>query len=214
MIFTINDKSNYFDDNVLESPIERFFLEEIVKYLEIGTEIEPQREYKTKIGNFRVDFLIRKGNIEYVIELDGKAYHNQQNDIWRDSFLLGESKVKTIIRIKGKDVTHNLNECIYFLSQMFPATFSERGKINLSTLLESENKKAIDENLEENIFKCVDKFYLPKIVIEDDERKSFPSIEINCRTQKDFKYWRKYYDFAISNGIFSVEELNKKYFRK
>lgn len=212
MVFIINDKSNYFDDIFSESPIESFFLHEIVKYLEIGTEIEQQTEYQTKIGNFRIDFLIRKGKTEYVIELDGKAYHDQKNDIWRDSFLLGENKVKTIIRIKGKDITYNLNECLYFLSKMFPETFSDRGKSNLSTLLEFENQKVIDKNLEENMFMCVDKFYLPKIVIENDEIEYFPSIVIDCKTLKEYKYWKKYYDYALQNKIFSISELNRKYF--
>lgn len=212
MIFTINDKSNYFDDSFTESPIESLFFTEIVKHLEVGTKIEPQREYITQIGKFRVDFLIRKGTIEYVIELDGKAYHKKQNDVWRDSFLLGENKVKTIIRIKGKDVIHNLNECLYFLSQIFPNTFSERGKINLATLLESENKKAIDQNLNENIYQSIDKYYLPTVLLEDDKIKSFPSIEINFMNQKKFIYWKKYYNYAIRNRIFNVEELSKSFF--
>ena len=94
-MFIINAESNYFEDRLSESPIERLFLEEILKYLEIGTEIGQQIEYSTKIGKFRVDFLIRKGKLEYVVELDGKQFHNANNDTWRDCFLLGENKVKS-----------------------------------------------------------------------------------------------------------------------
>ena len=211
-MFVINDKSNYFEDNLSESPIERLFLEEIVKYLEIGTEIRQQVEYLTKIGKFRVDFLIKRGNIEFVVELDGKQFHNLKNDTWRDCFLLGENKVKSIIRIKGKDITYSLNECLYFLSKIFPETFSERGKLNLSTLLEIENKKSIDENLQHNDFISVDKFYLPIIEFENDEIKTYPSIEIIFKNSKNFKYWKKHYDFAIKKNIYNIEELNKRYF--
>ena len=213
MTFIINEKSNYFEDILSESPIERLFLQEVIKHLEIGTEIDQQIEFDTKIGKFRVDFLIRKDQIEYVVELDGKDFHKPEIDRWRDAFLLGENKFKSMIRIKGKDITHSLNECLYFLSRVFPETFSQRGKVNLSTLIEFENKRAIDENLEENMFKSIDTFYLPKVEFEDEERKSYPSIEINYKNQSDFKNWKNYYDFAIKERIYNIPELNKRYFK-
>ncbi|REE07610.1 uncharacterized protein DUF559 [Winogradskyella pacifica] len=213
-MFTINDKSNYVSEDLCESPIERIFLSEIVKYLEVGTQIGQQIEYSTKIGNFRVDFLIKKGKLEYVIELDGKEFHKEENDIWRDSFLLGEKKVKTIIRIKGKDITYNINECLYFLSQVFPESFSQRGKLNLGTLIEPKNKSTIDENIKENLFDCIDKFYLEKMEFDLDEIKRYPSIEISIKDSTKFKYWEKLYNFALKNKIYDIVELNKKYFKK
>ena len=213
-MFTINDKSNYVSEDLCESPIERIFLSEIVKYLEVGTQIGQQIEYSTKIGNFRVDFLIKKGELEYVIELDGKEFHKEENDIWRDSFLLGERKVKTIIRIKGKDITYNINECLYFLSQVFPESFSQRGKLNLGTLIEPKNKNTIDENIKENLFDCIDKFYLEKVEFDLDEIKRYPSIEISIKDSTKFKYWKKLYHFALKNKIYDIVELNKKYFKK
>ncbi|WP_181897215.1 DUF559 domain-containing protein [Winogradskyella pacifica] len=201
-------------EDLCESPIERIFLSEIVKYLEVGTQIGQQIEYSTKIGNFRVDFLIKKGKLEYVIELDGKEFHKEENDIWRDSFLLGEKKVKTIIRIKGKDITYNINECLYFLSQVFPESFSQRGKLNLGTLIEPKNKSTIDENIKENLFDCIDKFYLEKMEFDLDEIKRYPSIEISIKDSTKFKYWEKLYNFALKNKIYDIVELNKKYFKK
>ena len=213
-MFTTNDKSNYVSEDLCESPIERIFLYEIVKYLEKGTQIVQQIEYSTKIGNFRVDFLIKKEEIEYVIELDGKEFHNKENDSWRDSFLLGEKKVKSIIRIKGKDITYSINECLYFLSQKFPETFSHRGKLNLGTLIEPKNKNTIDENIKENFFDCIDKFYLEKVEYELDEIKRFPSIEISLKDLTKFTHWEKQYNFAMKNKIYRIAELNNKYFKK
>ena len=213
-MFEINEKSNYFTDEKSESPIERLFLEEIVKYLEIGTQIEQQLEYKTKIGNFRIDFKFKNGAEEFAVELDGKKFHNVANDIWRDAFLLGESKIKSIVRIKGKDVTYSLNECVYFLSKIFPKSFSERGKINISTLIEPVNKKIIDENIENKEFSVIDKFYIRKIEIEDEEIKTFPSIEIALKNNNDFKYWKEHYDFALKNNIFEIEELKRRFYNK
>ncbi len=213
MTFTINERSNYFEDFLSESPIERLFLQEIIKYLEVGTEIQQQIEYETKIGNFRIDFLIRKGKVEYAVELDGKDYHKPEIDRWRDAFLLGENKFKSMIRIKGKDITYSLNECLYLLSKIFPETFSQRGKVNLSTLIEYENKREIDENIENNIFKSIDTFYLPKVEFENDERKSYPSIEIIYKNHYDFNNWKKYYDFALKESIYDISKLNKQYFR-
>ena len=211
-MFIINNNSNYFEDNLSESPIERLFLEEIVKYLEIGTVIKQQIEYSTKIGNFRIDFLISRGNTEYIIELDGKKFHELSYDTWRDCFLLGENKVESIIRIKGKDVIYNINECLYFLSKVFPETFSDRGRLNLSTLIEPENKTTIDNQIESNDFKCIDKFYLPISKFENDEIKTYPSIEITFKNLKNYKSWREYYDYAIQYNIFNIEQLNKKFF--
>jgi hypothetical protein len=213
-MFTINDKSNYLTDELSESPIERVFMSEIVKYLEYGTQIGQQIDYSTKLGNFRVDFIIKKGEHEYVIELDGKEFHKVENDIWRDSFLLGEKKVKSIVRIKGKDITHNLNECLYFLSQIFPETFSKRGKLNLGTLIESKNKITIDNNIKENLFECINKFYLKKVEFDLDVIKEYPSIEINIKDFKKFNNWEKLYFFAVKNNIYDKVELNKKYFNK
>ncbi|EMY3555068.1 hypothetical protein ABF190_002444 [Flavobacterium psychrophilum] len=213
-MFAINDKSNYFEDNLSESPIEKLFLQEIVKYLEIGTEIGQQIEYYTKLGKFRVDFLIKKGEIEYVVELDGKQFHSAKNDTWRDSFLLGENKVKSIIRLKGKDITYSINECLYFLSKIFSETFSERGKLNLSTLLEIENKNIIDENIQNNTFQCIDKFYFPIVEFENEEFKNYPSMEIIVKNSKNPKIWKEYYDYAVKKNIFKISELNTEYFGK
>ena len=212
-MFEINEKSNYFTDEKSESPIERLFLEEIVKYLEIGTQIEQQLEYKTKIGNFRIDFKIKNDAEEFAVELDGKKFHNVANDIWRDAFLLGEGKIKSIVRIKGKDATYSLNECIYFLSKIYPKSFSERGKINISTLIEPVNKNVIDENIEKKEFSIIDKFYIRKIEIEDEEIKTFPSIEIALKNNSDFKYWKEHYDFALKNNIFEIEELKRRFYK-
>jgi very-short-patch-repair endonuclease len=211
-MFTINDKSNYFQDVLSESAIERLFMEEVVKYLENGTKIGQQFEYLTKIGKFRVDFIIRKDDTEYVVELDGKEFHDEQYDLWRDSFLLGEKKIKSIVRIKGKDITYSLNESLYFLSKTFPNTFSKRGKLNLSTLIEPKNKETIDKNIENNMFDCIDKFYLEKVELEHDEIKKYPSIEIKIKDLIKFTTWKKYYGFALKNNTYDIESLNKKYF--
>ena len=213
-MFIINDKSNFFEDKLSESPIEKLFLEESIKYLENGTEISQQIEYLTKIGKFRVDFLIKKGSTEYVVELDGKEYHKTNHDIWRDCFLLGESKIKSVVRFKGKDITYNLNECLYFLSTVFPDTFSKRGKLNLATLIEIENKKIIDKNINNNPFGFIDKFYLPKIEFENDNIKKHPSIEIILKNNKNNTYWKEHYEFAIETNIFNITELNKKFYEK
>ena len=142
MSIIINNKSNFFENNLSESPIEKIFLTEIVKYLENGTEIFEQKSFKTKIGRFRVDFLIKNGCTEYIVELDGKDYHELSKDLWRDSFLLGEKKVNSIIRIKGRDVVFNLNECFYFLSKIrcnsIPAIINGPTALASSSLIGSE----------------------------------------------------------------------------
>lgn len=212
-MFTINDKSNYFTDELSESPIERIFFSEVIKYLETGTEIEQQVEYSTAVGNYRVDFLIRHGELEYIVELDGKEFHKPENDMWRDSFLLGENKVKSIIRIQGKDINYNINECLYFLSQIFPDSFSERGKLNLGTLIEPKNKENIDVSIRDNFFDCIDKFYLPKLEFELDEIKRHPSIEISIRDLEKFTNWKKSYEFALNKNIYEINKLNELYFK-
>ena len=195
-----------------DSPLEESFANAICKTLKSEIEIDTQVDIITQLGRFRADFVIISGNFKLLIELDGKEYHKGSYDIWRDAFILGEKHVDAILRFKGKDVVHNINECIYFISKLYPQLFTKRSIINLSVLIEPENIQSIDSKISENEFECVDKFYLPIYCNVDDRLELFPSIEVTLQKQNSNGFWKKFYDFAISIKSLSIEELNKKYF--
>jgi len=194
-----------------DSIIEIEFAREICKYLKEGVIIETQQELSTRLGNFRVDFSLLFDGKNLVIELDGKEHHKGTKDIWRDAFILGENKSDYIIRFKGKDIVHNLGECLYILIKLHPEYFSNRSLKNIPNLLDGENKVEIDKRLSENEFGILDLLCFELTYTNDKLERERAYFESKYEKQPN-GYWRRYFDFAHKNNIFKIDQLDKKYF--
>ena len=120
------------------SPIEEWFASDAMKHMAPGVEIFPQYEIATYSGNFRLDFLIVFDEMRVGIECDGQQFHEENRDCLRDSLILGTKQVDAIVRLRGTDIFHHANDCVYALSQLYPNMFSERGVINLGILASPE----------------------------------------------------------------------------
>lgn len=205
------DFPNYFD-GITESPIETDFAYALCKILKPGINFDSQTVFSTKLGEFRGDFIIQDNYQKVLIELDGKEFHERSNDIWRDSFILGEKKVDLIVRFNGKDIVYNLNECCYILMEKLPDFFSERSKTNFVNLIEPKNLVEIQTKTKENESKSMDLNYFSLIYFDDKDKQCESILEMHYKSGSG-GYWEKFYNYAINNSIFKVDLLNKNYFQ-
>jgi very-short-patch-repair endonuclease len=189
-----------------DSIIEIEFAREICKYLKEGVIIETQQELSTRLGNFRPDFSLLFEEKKLIIELDGKEHHKGSRDLWRDAFILGEKKSDYIIRFTGKDIVHNLGECLYILIKLHPEYFSNRSLKNIPNLLDRENKLEIDKRIIENQFGFLDLICFEFMYTNDTLESQREYFETKYKKQSN-GYWKKYFDYAHKNGIFKMEQL-------
>ncbi len=111
-----------------ESPIEEKLLDSLLPCLAPGVRIETQVPIYTSGGNYRVDFsLITKERV-YVIECDGKDFHDYKKDLWRDLNILSSGTVDEIYRFRGCDIHHSVESCVAFLRAMTPDLFDAGAK--------------------------------------------------------------------------------------
>jgi len=128
-----------------DSPIENDFAYQIVKYLKNNVQFEKQVSVDTKCGCFRLDFTASHLGRCIGLECDGKEFHCSTRDTWRDALLLKTGVIEVIYRFPGKDLAHNINDCLFILSACEPQLFSERGLENLKILASWEVKEKIGQ---------------------------------------------------------------------
>ncbi len=124
----------YFDPPY-DSPIEDEFAYHIFKYISSSTEVIPQKEIVTFCKTYRVDFFIKCGEQKVIVECDGAMYHDFYRDLIRDTLILGTGQVKTIFRLKGKNILYNINDLLWLLCRYCPEIFTERGCKVLTNLV-------------------------------------------------------------------------------
>src|SRR5262245_53638160 len=109
-----------------ESPPERLFHDQLRKRMPAESELLCQFDVRTLCGAFRLDFLAAVQNRRIGIEIDGKEFHDQHRDAWRDAMILGDRQADEIIRFRGCDLHYHLDDCFYLLSKIQPLLFTER----------------------------------------------------------------------------------------
>lgn len=136
-------------DGAYDSPIEAELAWELGKWLADSVGVTQQEVFETSAGRFRPDFVLRTGLRSVGVEADGRDFHNERRDEWRDAMLLGEGRLDTIYRLRGTDIAHRLPDCLYLMTRLDPELFSERGRINLANAASYEARdKVIDDVLE------------------------------------------------------------------
>lgn len=205
----ISEEYPNFFDGITESPIERDFAYMLCKILEPGIIFESQVDFSTKLGSFRGDFVIQNPNRKVLIELDGKEYHQDSKDNWRDSFILGEKNVDLIIRFKGKDIVYNLIECCYILTQQLPDFFSERSKANFINQLEPKNISEIQSKINDEEDKFMDLYCFTFTYYDEKDIECQSILEMRFKSG-DKGHWQKYYNYALNKSIFEIDSLTKQ----
>lgn len=189
---------------LLESPIEEIVFEQLFNYKNENADLIPQRTINTMSGNFRPDIILKLGENEIAIECDGEEFHkNEYYDEWRDAMILISSNIKSVFRIRGKDIYTDLKDIIFFIAQKEPDFFN----IDLINRLKpSIRSEFIDGN---EIFDCVVK---KRVVYDDYGRNGEPikrMVEIIWRNiEKSFdKFCYREILIAYLNPGKSIEEL-------
>jgi len=122
-----------------DSPIEDRFALHYVKYASEEVDMAPQFEVATLCGHFIIDFVLTTSEGYRVgIECDGREYHDQSRDEWRDAMILGESHVDAIYRLRGSDITYYIEDILYLMAVLDPHLFSDRATENLKVLASTE----------------------------------------------------------------------------
>ena len=124
-----------------DSPLESKFVWGLLGYLHPDVELESQVPIDTICGRFRLDFVARHGNRRVAFECDGKEYHDERRDEWRDAMILGAEAVDVIYHFRGRDLTYYINDCLFLASQWEPDIFSSNGYLQLKELA---SEKALD----------------------------------------------------------------------
>lgn len=171
----------------LESPIENLFIDAFEKYVSSRVEIYPQYEVHTPWGMFRLDFLIQLGEKKIAIECDGKDFHDQCRDEWRDALILGSKQVDSIYRFRGKDLFWNVNDCVHLIFHYDKGLFNSCYQHNYSQLITED----LQERLENDPFLNQETHWLDYTIRDDDNRMTgMANLVIHRRCQGDKKgFW-------------------------
>ena len=192
-----NNTHSYGYDKI-ESPIEEFFLNHIIKYISPDTKVKLQLPLKTISGNFRADIALLNGDKTIIIECDGQEHHTEElddwYDEWRDTLILFQNKADTIYRITGKDIYNNINSIIYLIYYFEPVFFDKEYSRRL-------DRKDIDKT-----------FYKKRIYYDfvNEDGKSISSVlEVKRKNlDSDFdRFWLKYIMYSILNPDNNIHEL-------
>jgi len=129
-------------DPPYDSPLEDLFAHNISKYLGTNVVLNKQVDVETICGTFRVDFVADCGP-KIAFECDGAEYHDAARDEWRDAMILGADAVDVIYRLRGRDLTYHLEDCLFVISRLEPDIFSHRGLLHLGNLATQEARTFI-----------------------------------------------------------------------
>ena len=124
-----------------ESPIEEDFLHCFYKVKAVNVSIKGQEDCQTRLGNFRIDFVITTGSRRIAIECDGKDYHDKERDKLRDEAILETGFVDTIYRIPGRSLCFFTNDVLDLLRIAEPSLFDERGNQLLDRIMDDDSKR-------------------------------------------------------------------------
>jgi len=189
-----------------DSPLEDEFAHNFVKYAAPLDAFDTQFTAETMCGRFIVDFVVRLENHVIAFECDGKDYHDESRDEWRDAMILGTGNVDTIYRLRGSDLYYHMDDCLFVISRLDPCVYSHRGLVNLETLASIEARSADYSNDPNRV-----------LVVYWGERRGldplFISIDRRSRSNPTGRrqFWRHLFKYATAEGGGDLDVLMAKY---
>jgi len=189
-----------------DSPIEEIFACEFVKYANKSVDLIAQYNTPTICGNFIIDFIAILENGRTIgIECDGKEFHDQGRDEWRDAMILGDTKVDSIYRFRGQDIFHKIHDCFYLMLKIDPALFSERGAINIYARASDLIKDKIIDPTEE----------LFSVFVAESDHEPFCHLKVarlhKLSTPYPRTFWKEAYKYAKSTGGGNLDNTIKSF---
>ena len=190
-----------FYDPPYESQLEDIFALTIIKYLNTSIDFQKQVEVDTICGKFRIDFIADCGSKKVAFECDGREYHNESRDEWRDAMILGSKAVDVIYRLRGSDLTYHIEDCLFVISKNDPEIFSPRGLINLEVLTSDETRRHELEDGEETIMITYRQTnnIAPLFIFIERRSREIPSGKR--------AFWKHLFEYAKKQGGGNLDEL-------
>jgi hypothetical protein len=193
-------------DPPYDSPLEDLFAWNVSKYFDPSVDLHKQVEVDTICGRFRMDFVATLGDSGVAFECDGAQYHDELRDEWRDAMILGGGKVDFIYRLRGHDLVHHLEDCLYLVSKLNPDLFSGRGLGTLSALASDEAKACETKDI------AYATRFLVTYGLKSNGSVDMISVQRTQRLAPDkVIFWKRIYAFAQENGGGNLDELIDKW---
>lgn len=189
-----------------DSPIEDTFAKYAEKYFRPDAIMNAQVEVNTICGLFRLDFVVIGLNgMRTGFECDGKEFHEESRDEWRDAMILGSRSIDEVYRIRGKEISYHIEDVFYATSIWSPWLFDDRQKYNLSRIA-SEEVVNQDINPEDTILS------LNYVDSQNDQLNQF-RLQKRHKNIPDGKrqFWQSAYRYAESLGGGNLDEVMLQY---
>ncbi len=189
-----------------ESPIEDLFAYNVVKYLAEGIELIPQVPVQTICGRFVLDFVLRLPGVGKIgIECDGRDFHDESRDEWRDAMILGAGSVDAIYRLRGCDIHHHIEDLLFLLSRLEPWVMPEWRIKYLEVLATPEVKSRLVQGLSDDI-------YHVRYQTTDQERGSLRmEVRRSSVPPGQRRFWQTAYNYAQSVGGGGLDDVIASY---
>lgn len=128
-----------FYGHAYESPIEERLAWHLSKFLAPSVILRPQVGVQSQIGSFRADMILHAGEVNTVLECDGKAFHQDSHrDLVRDAAMLDTNLVDQVIRFRGEDLYAAIYDVMYLVVVIHPQAFNDRGRVMLRRMASEE----------------------------------------------------------------------------
>jgi len=197
------------DYSKIESPLEYHFITQLEKHLNSEVVLNCQWCVTTNGGRFRLDFLIEFKGKKIGIECDGKDFHNEYRDEWRDALILGSNQADVVYRFSGTDLFCFLNDCIHVLYHYESQIFNKRYTEIFTRLISEELLIALKNNRhliqETNVFSV-------RTTNDWGEKVGWHNLKILRRNKKDENSnWVKLYEFSKKYHNLKIDDIIKQY---
>lgn len=116
----------------------------LVKYLRGDAVLRGEAQAEQPGALFALDFVVEvpreDGTLRRVaFEVGGgRTLRDHQRHLRRDATVLASGAVDALYRLRGSDLLHHMEDVLFLASQWDAGLFSERGRINLTTLASPE----------------------------------------------------------------------------
>lgn len=187
-----------------ESPIEESFARHFSEYASESISMTTQAHVNTICGLFILDFLITTSNGHRIgIECDGKEFHNESRDEWRDGMILGGAHVDTIYRLRGADIHYRIEDLLLVLCNLEPGLFNSRARARLRTLASDEALR-MSANADEDIYSAFITSEGGMGTLRIEARRRI--IPLGQR-----RFWMTAYKFAVAHKGGNLDDLIATY---
>ncbi|WP_109123598.1 hypothetical protein [Dyella sp. C11] len=170
--------------------------------------MQRQAEVNTLCGRFVLDFVLTGLSGHRVgIECDGKAFHDESRDEWRDAMIIGGGFVDEIYRIRGSDIVHNMDDVLYLLACFEPDLFDPRAQANLGVIARQEVIEfGHDRELDRwHVHYVGDDGFVEGSFLMEARRRMIPS--------RQRRFWSVAYQYAVSVGGGQLDDVIAAYRR-